>query len=571
MCALASRSNLIALFLITVLISTPLLAWAQTSPADQELLRQQERERALRQQQETSPAVQLKSPVKEDGQLPVNETPCSTIRSISLQGDDERRFAWALKAANTKEDPAFGRCLGARGIATLIVRVQNAILQRGFITTRVLAAPQDLKSGILTLTLLPGRIRRIRFAEGNDTRANAWNAVPAQAGDLLDLRDIEQALENFKRVPSAEADIQITPAAGDAAQPGDSDIVIRWKQGFPLRMNLSVDNAGTEATGKYQTAVTLSYDNWLTLNDLFYLSVNQDAGGGLPGKRGTRGHTVHYSLPWRDWLFSATSSSNRYHQSIAGIAQNYTYSGDSSNSELRIARLLYRDAVRKTNIAVRLWKRESQNFIDDTEVLVQRRHTSGWELALSHHDVIATATLDANLAWRRGTGASNAMPAPEQAFGEGTSRMQVINADALLMMPFSIQSQRLRYSAGWRAQWNRTPLTPQDRFAIGSRYTVRGFDGEVLLAGDRGWLVRQEIAVALPVAAHELYGGIDTGAVGGPSSNNLPGTRLTGAVVGLRGSYSKAYWDVFAGHPISKPQTFRSSGALAGFLLSLSF
>ncbi len=565
--SLAPQPIFIALFFIFV----PVLALAQVSPADQELLRQQERERALRQQQEPSPSVQLLTPAKEDGRLPFNETPCSTIRSISLQGDDERRFAWALNAANTKEDPALGRCLGAIGIATLITRVQNAILQRGFITTRVLAAPQDLNSGTLTLTLLPGRIRQIRFAEGSDTRATAWNAVPAQSGDLLNLRDIEQALENFKRVPSAEADIQITPATGDAAQLGDSDIVILWKQGFPLRLNLSIDNAGTEATGKYQTAVTLSYDNWWTLNDLFYLSVNQDAGGGLPGKRGTQGHTVHYSVPWRDWLFSATSSSNRYHQSIAGIAQNYTYSGESDNSELRIARLLYRDAVRKTNIAVRLWTRESQNFIDDAEVLVQRRHTSGWELGLSHHEVMATATLDANLAWRRGTGAFNAMPAPEQAFAEGTSRMQVINADALLTLPFAIQSQRLRYSAGWRAQWNRTPLTPQDRFAIGSRYTVRGFDGEVLLTGDRGWLVRQEIALALPLAAQELYGGIDTGAVGGPSSTSLSGTRLTGAVIGLRGSYSKAYWDVFAAHPISKPQTFRSSGALAGFMLSLSF
>lgn len=565
--SLVSRLMVIALFLI----SAPVLALAQVSPVDQELLRQQERERALRQQQEASPSVQRQTPANEDGRLPFNETSCSTIRSLNLQGDEERRFAWALNAANTKEDPALGRCLGATGIALLITRVQNAILQRGFITTRVLAAPQDLKSGILTLTLLPGRIRQIRFAAGSDTRATAWNAVPAQPGDLLNLRDIEQALENFKRVPSAEADIQITPATGDAAQPGDSDIVILWKQGFPLRLNLAIDNAGTEATGKYQTAITLSYDNWWTLNDLFYLSVNQDAGGGSSGKRGTQGHTVHYAVPWRDWLFSVTSSSNKYHQSIAGIAQNYTYNGESDNSELRIARLLYRDAVRKTNIAVRLWTRESQNFIDDAEVLVQRRHTSGWELGLSHHEVIATATLDANLAWRRGTGAFNATPAPEQAFGEGTSRMQVINADALLMLPFAIQSQRLRYSAGWRAQWNRTPLTPQDRFAIGSRYTVRGFDGEVLLTGDRGWLVRQEIALALPLAANELYGGIDTGAVGGPSSANLPGTRLTGAVVGLRGSYGKAYWDVFAGHPITKPQTFRSSGALAGFLLSLSF
>ncbi|WP_412071644.1 POTRA domain-containing protein [Pseudomonas fluorescens] len=55
--------------------------------------------------------------------------------------------------------------------------IQNAIIERGFVTTRVLAPPQDLNSGVLQLTLIPGRIHSIRFAEGTSTRANAWNAA----------------------------------------------------------------------------------------------------------------------------------------------------------------------------------------------------------------------------------------------------------------------------------------------------------------------------------------------------------------------------------------------------------
>lgn len=65
----------------------------------------------------------------------------------------------------------------------------------------MLAQAQDLNSGELALTLIPGRIRDIRFAEGTSSRANAWNALPAHSGDLLNLRDIEQALRTSSAYP----------------------------------------------------------------------------------------------------------------------------------------------------------------------------------------------------------------------------------------------------------------------------------------------------------------------------------------------------------------------------------
>ncbi|KAG1253636.1 hypothetical protein G6F66_015093 [Rhizopus arrhizus] len=43
---------------------------------------------------------------------------------------------------------------------------------------------------------------------------------------------------------------------------------------------------------------------------------------------------------------------------------------------------------------------------------------AGWELGLGHRHFIGKATLDVNLAYRKGTGAFNALRAPEEAFGE---------------------------------------------------------------------------------------------------------------------------------------------------------
>lgn len=560
--------------LTLALLSLPQMAGAQAlSPTEsaQELQRQQERQRALRDSQERKPDVRLPTETltgtpTEGERLPTAETPCFRIDRIVLKSEIAT-FVPDVLAADIPGDPVSGRCLGSRGINIVMARIQNAIVARGYVTTRVLAEAQDLTTGTLTLTVIPGRIHRIRFADDSDERANAANVLPAQPGDLLNLRDIEQALENMKRVPTAEADIQIVPAEAL----GESDLVITWKQAFPLRLTLSANDGGSDSTGRYQGSATISGDHLLTLNDLFYVSFNHDLGGGDAGKRGTRGHTVHYSLPWGYWLFSATASTNRYHQSVAGASQSYLYSGESENHELKLSRLLHRNAASKTTASLRAYLNKSKNFIDDTEVEVQRRRMAGWEAALTHHAFIGRATLDLGLAYRHGTGAFAALRAPEEAFDEGTARPRIVTTDSSLALPFALAGQALRYDATWRAQWNRTPLVPQDRFSIGGRYTVRGFDGESVLMAERGWLLRNDLSLALGASGQEVYLGLDHGEVDGPSADLLIGRRLTGAVIGLRGSYKQLSYDIFAGQPVRKPEGFETAHTTAGFNLSLSF
>lgn len=546
------------------------VALAQSSPSDiagQELQRQQERERVLREQQEVNADVRLPTAATDQStKLPESETPCFDIHEIVLKSEVPA-FDWALSAANPPEDPATGRCLGSTGINLVMQRIQNAIIARGFVTTRVLAEAQDLKSGTLTLTVVPGRIRAIRFSDDSDPRANAWNAFPAKPGDLLNLRDIEQALENFKRVPTAEADIQIVP--GD--QPGESDLLIAWKQAFPFRITLSANDSGSGSTGKYQGSVTLSGDHLLTLNDLFYFSYNHDLGGGDEGERGTRGHTLHYSLPFGYWLLSATTSANRYHQTVAGASQDYLYSGTSENHELKLSRLVYRDAANKTTLSLRGYMTGSHNYIDDTEVEVQRRRMAGWEAAVAHRAFIGEAVVDLSTAYRRGTGAFGSLEAPEDAFDEGTSRPRLFTAEASLAVPFKLGDQRLRYNGSWRVQWNRTPLVPQDQFSIGGRYTVRGFDGDSVLMAERGYLIRNDLSVLLSDSGQEVYVGIDHGDVGGQSADLLIGKRLTGAVLGLRGAYKDISYDFFAGQPLHKPEGFKTAQTTAGFNISVTF
>nr|WP_301668572.1 ShlB/FhaC/HecB family hemolysin secretion/activation protein [Neisseria basseii] len=66
---------------------------------------------------------------------------------------------------------------------------------------------------------------------------------------------------------------------------------------------------------------------------------------------------------------------------------------------------------------------------------------------------------------------SDALPVPEEAFGEGTSRMKIWTIGADVNIPFQTGKQLFAYDTNFQAQWSKTPLTPQDKIAIGRRYT----------------------------------------------------------------------------------------------------
>lgn len=542
---------------------------AQAQPVqrmEQQQQRHQEREKALRERLMPEADVLQVRPRVRALEIPENESPCFPLHEIRIAGAHSGDVPWLQDAAGL--DLRRAPCIGAKGVEVILARMQHALVARGFITSRVMAVPQNLHSGVLEIAFVPGVLRDVRWSPDSAGDASILGALPSRRGRLLQLRDIEQGLENLKRVPTADADILIVPAEGPGVGPGESDLLVSYRKSTPLRMSLAVDDGGTQATGKLQGTATLSWDNPLLRNDLIYLSL----GRGLrnDGRRGTKNAALHYSVPLDYWLLGLTAFSNRYHQTVAGAYEEYAYSGESSQIDVRLSRVIHRNAWSRTTAGVRAFHRTSSNFIDDTEIDVQRRRTSGHELSLAQRSHLGSALFEGNLAYRRGTGAFGALRAPEELWGEGTSRMKLFILDLALSRPFEVAGMRLRFSTAWHGQWNRTALTPQDRIGIGGRYTVRGFDGESSLLAERGRTWRNEIGLALN-AHTEAFLALDTGRVGGPSARYLVGRSLTGAALGLRGAGKGFSCEVFVATPLRKPEHFRTAHTNLAFNFVYSF
>lgn len=586
----------------------PCLAWAQTptehtrtapvTPLDTQL----QRERAIedaneRARQLAAPNVSLEPAAQAAPQstdLPV-ETPCFQIDRLRVAVPDTLPPAMQAIGASQLPQDGFrflqdrldayaGRCIGPQGLNLIARRANSLLLARGYTTTRVAVPEQDLSTGTLELALFPGVIRHIRFAD--ESAWGTWrNAFPTGAGQLLNLRDLEQGLEQMKRVSTQDVDMQIVPGE----LPGESDVLITLARARPWKVVASVDDSGSSASGKLQGNLSVGLDNPLGLNDLLNVGVAHDLNTGQHD-RGTKGANAYYSVPWGYWTFTLSASAYDYFQQIAGVNESFISSGNSKNLEARAHYLFQRDNVQKNALQLRLVRRWNHAYIDDTQISVQQRATTFGELGWQHTHYLGTAQLDVNAAWRFGVpwvGGQTALnrfdprdPAERDKFLYRIATLDAVFTTPLtlpLPLPASVDGGGLplRYTATVRGQFSQRALFAADFLSIGNRWTVRGFDGELTLAAERGAYWRNELEAPIGHSTHRIYAGLDAGTVSGPSAGALAGKTLVGTAIGLRGSFSGPlrglFYDVFVGWALHKPEGFTTHTPAAGFSLTYQY
>jgi len=582
-----NKKQIQIVFLIICAFSISGLSLAQDfDPAVDGLIQNQQRQTEL--EKITQPQrdvlleqAQNKSPITFQE---IEDQNCFPIHQVKLNGDMSIRFEKYLKQTLKELEFKDGLCMGEQRINLLMSQTQNLMIGKGYTTTRILVAPQNLSLGKLKLTVIPGLLGEIKIDLSDDIHTHAGriqyakNIFPLKKGDVLNLRALEQGLENLKRVPTVEADIQIVPAAA----PNQSDVIVKWQQRtIPARVTLSIDDAGSRQTGKYQGNLTLSLDNPLFRSDLFYITFGRNIAdqqsitdqNGTTFDSGTNNYAIHYSVPYKNWLVSANINRYHYDQAVAGANNVYNYNGESHHQELALTKLLYRDVKRKTSATLKGWHRNSKSFIDDAELTIQRRDVAGWQFNIDHREYIQSAILDLGVGYKRGTGALSSLVAPEEAFNEGTSRMKVWILDANLQIPFKLGNEQFNYASTFHGQYNNTPLSVQDRISIGGRYTVRGFNGDLTLSADRGFYWRNDFGFAF-LPSHQFYVAFDAGHVAGQSAEWLLGQTLLGSAIGFRGQVKIGgtfYYDVFAAKPLKKPEYFQNFDMNYGFSTSYTF
>nr|WP_313658691.1 ShlB/FhaC/HecB family hemolysin secretion/activation protein [Achromobacter ruhlandii] len=494
------------------------------------------------------------------------ESPCFTIAQVVWDG------AGPPTALRRAAEATLGQCIGGQGLRVLQEHLMARLIDRGLITARVLVPEQSLASGTLTLRYVPGRISGVK----SDGAPGWWRtALPTWPGGEVNQRDLDQALENIRRL-GGQADASIDVAPGPEL--GDSDIIIKPGTGKRWHAYVGGDNAGMESTGKNQVNAGLTLDSPLFLYD--QLSVSWNSNADLRNSdAGSRAASINYSIPFGYWTLFAGASKSRYRQTVAGFDEPIVYGGTSKQVEAGVSVVPYRGASYKGTAMLKFLRKRASSTLNDIDIEVQRRDVVGYEFSYGHRHYIDQMVLDV------GGGVRGTLPQfsdqPGYVYGDPdwNGRSTILTANAGLYLPFKVAGQQLAYQVNWQIQHAKTPIVPADYFTIGNRYAVRGFDGQMTLAAQDGWTLRNDLSLNLGNLGQQLYTGLDAGRVGGPAAQYLTSRTLVGAVAGLRGRIAvpgvanavNASYDLSAGWPLKKPDNLKTQSTVFAATLMFEF
>lgn len=544
-CASIILARVISLGLRLLLVCMPIsMAIAQTSPGIDVQRRQdvqidQAIDRATHRVDHMSTV-----PGREDGgSVIVDETPCFRINRIDFEGDVD--FPWL----SAQTEAFIGHCLGVAGLKRVRDFLTLKLLERGFVTSRVVLPRQNLADGILLIQVIPGRVGEI--LERGD--APGWLEMPlaTRSGHLLNQRDLDQSLENLLRL-SSEAGVTIDILPG--RELGESNLIIRHGSESRWQASIGIDDSGPRASGKNRITASLGIDSPLGLYDTLALTLNNNADW-RNSALANRGGGLQWSLPMGYFQSHLGASQSYYKQTAEGYNAPIEYSGNSHTLEAGLALTPYRSGRYKGRTRIKLFRKVSKNYIDGIEISVQSRDMVGWELSHSHTHAVgvwsvgATASYKSSLPfWSQNDGILLGVP-------DWDGRYQVASLQLSASRQGEVAGHVWRYQSllGWQNGGTHLPLS--EFVALGGRYSVRGFDGERTLSAESGGSWRNELVLSSLVGL-DTYFALDAGRIAGPSAQGQSQTSLAGAAVGLRGRFENLAYDLSLGWPISRPEGF---------------
>lgn len=491
-----------------------------------------EREAAERAAREAEPVEQIDAgEAPELGVFP-QEEPCFAIRQIDVSGADHSRLRWVEGYL----DQYRGRCAGPAGLDYIIRSLQGAFLDHGLITTRAGYPEQNLADGTLQVVVVPGMVSAVRV-NGTD-KSLVWDAAsPVDAGDIIDLPSLEQGLEQMKRIPQREVNVDIEP--GDA--PGESVLVVTNTQDQFISGSVSANNYAGATVGRWQGSGQVAALGVLGLSEILSLSYNRriDAPGVPADSQGTQ---ASFSLPLGWWTFGVSGSANRYSSQVLGNVRDFETRGKLYTFGGFAERVIHRDKSSRTALRGSLTRRWARNYIDDIEIGIQRQDLSDLTASVIDRRFFGQVRLDSELSMRFGTGLFGAQEeADNRPEALPSARYRIAEVSFAAAVPLSVGALE-SYNFAFRGQLSGRNLYGSDAISVGGPFTVRGFDSDYANIGRSGWYLQQEWrgSISDTLKPFMLFD------VGRTNTSSLIG----GVGAGLRAKWKGFFLDGFVAAPI---------------------
>ncbi|SET47995.1 MULTISPECIES: ShlB/FhaC/HecB family hemolysin secretion/activation protein [Pseudomonas] len=482
-------------FLCTFLLAYLSLnsAMAAPTPGDQDLIRDRQN-RLLEEQRRRLEELQDLPGKEAKPQAPATpvDTRCFPIKDIELKGADSLSGADRTRLLK----PYIGQCLGVAQLNELLKVITDYYIAKGRVTSRAYLPQQDLSSGHLQVLVVEGKLEGLKGAQGSTvTDRELAMAFPGKVGEALNLREVEQLVDQLSRLPSRQAQMELTPGS----QIGGSEVLVKNTPQKPWRASLSRNNDGQKSTGEQQWGAGLEWDSPLGLADQLILRGGHDAIS--DHQKTSKNSMLYYNVPWGWWNFSYTYSESDYRTPGDLDGYKYKQTGDSQNHQLRAERVVHRDDVSKTSVNVGLTHLRTNNYFNDERLDVSSNRLSEFQVGINHGRRIGSAFVNLDVGMQNGTGAFDAQKDDQERIRGNltpTPRYRKYTATLSYLQPFTLWGESLSFSSLATGQRSEDVLYPAQRMSLGGSYSVRGFKDQQL-TGDSGGYWRNEVRWARPV------------------------------------------------------------------------
>ena len=419
--------------------------------------------------------------------------PCQSIQDIQLSGTT------LIKATQRSAlvGDYLGRCLGAREINALLQSITGWYFERGYISSRAYLAPQDLTTGRLVVQIIEGSVEDI---DAQDLSPRVLQQLfPRRKGGLLNLRDIEQGLDQLNRLCSRQSTMELLPGE----QVGASRVNLKTQFQGRTSGSLAIDNLGQISTGEDQARLNFSIDDPFERLGHFSASYSRQIHN-QASDIFSRAASLHFDWPYRYWNVDLDASWLAYSSIIYAFSASFVSSGVSRNQSLRVSRVLHRNQRSKFGVRGVIRRADSLSFIEGTRVDTSSRTLVSGGVELWHLSYLRAGIWSNAVMWQKGLdwfdGDSNlplvSTDADPQAVPDSEYSKYTLNSSLSLRLPDTWVFNRFRSQLA--GQYARTLLFGPDQISVGSAYSVRGFNGSGV-ASNTGLYLRQDLARAVAV------------------------------------------------------------------------
>lgn len=556
---------------ICALALSPMLVHAQPvsarDPNDQIIREQQEKLREEMLRRSAPASIEFEQPAAAaagmDDRFPEGLQPQGPAFPIhTIRQDGMALLPEAVFARVTA--PFVGRSIGVEHINVLLERVNRALIAAGYTTSRAYVGNQSLQEGVLSLTIVPGRIEQLLFngtpvGPGDDQAPGVHLALAMKQGDVLRLRDIEQSVDQFNRLRRNNVQVQIRPGT----QPGGSIVEFVNQAGQAARYNVSLDNQGAAATGRLRVQLGLDAGN--------VLGLMESLGAGLTTSTETNALYGTFSMPLGYATLSAMASVSEYQNLIGDTALVH---GTSKTYTLSLSRLLQRDQNSKTAMDLSFSHRKSERSVNNISLSPQTQAV----LRLGINRLTRFQAGEGLGQWTVDAGISRGMPwldtnrdpadLPREA---ARYRFTKLELSASVERPLG---SLLTWRSRALGQWSRHPLYSSEQIFAGGVGSVRGFP-ESAVGGDKGMVWRNEWALQRSPQIlggqirYEPYLFVDAARLSTVADSRSHALASAGG--GLRIAFAGGFAELIAGKPLRTPSEMPKPGWRVNASLAYQF